>query len=216
MAHQQHLEALADEDLLRNIGEGCTECFALLFHRYCRQVFSVSFRILRDRAETEDVLQEVFLSVYQHQERFDRSRGTVRTWILQFAYYKALLRRRYLKIRDFYRQEEMCEARDARRAQSPDLLGMSLSEWTHYVEAGIGSLSLRQRRVLELVHFEGHTLQESAEILRETLANTRNHYYRGLKALRAFLGAREAQAPAHSSAAFERNDGYGFETSTPK
>jgi len=205
-----------DEQLLLHICEGCTECFALLFHRYCRQVFSVSFRILRDRAETEDVLQEVFLSIFQNQERFDRSRGTVRTWILQFAYYKALLRRRYLRIRNFYRQEEISEARDLRRAYSPELLGMSLSEWTHYVESGIASLTFRQRRVLELVHFEGHTLQETAEILRETLANTRNNYYRGLKALRTFLGARESRAPAPRSAAFERSEGYGFETSAPK
>jgi RNA polymerase sigma-70 factor (ECF subfamily) len=80
--------------LLRHVGEGCNDCFALLFHRYCRQAFSVSFRILRDRSETEDILQEVFLAIYLQLERFDPARGTVRTWILQFAYFKALLRRR--------------------------------------------------------------------------------------------------------------------------
>jgi RNA polymerase sigma-70 factor, ECF subfamily len=80
-----NLEPPKDEELLRNIGEGCTDCFTELFHRYYRQVFSVSYRILHDRAETEDILQEVFLSIYLHQEQFDRTRGSVRTWILQFA-----------------------------------------------------------------------------------------------------------------------------------
>jgi DNA-directed RNA polymerase specialized sigma24 family protein len=102
MSPHEHFDSLADDDLLRNIVQGCTDCFALLFHRYCRQVFSVSFRIIRDKPETEDILQEVFLSIFLQQERYDPARGSIRTWILQFAYFKSLLRRRYLRIRHFY------------------------------------------------------------------------------------------------------------------
>src|SRR5713226_5788788 len=112
MPIHQHPEPLADDRLLGNIGQGCSDCFALLFHRYFRQVFAVSFKIVRDRAEAEDILQEVFLSIYLQQERFDPSRGSVRTWILQFAYFKSLLRRRYLHIRNFYKHEEVSEARE--------------------------------------------------------------------------------------------------------
>ena len=50
MLSHDHFDSLADDVLLRNIGQGCTDCFALLFHRYCRQVFSVSYRIIRDKA----------------------------------------------------------------------------------------------------------------------------------------------------------------------
>jgi len=206
-----HLESLADDALLRNIGEGCSDCFAQLFHRYCRQVFSVSFRILRDRAETEDILQEVFLSIYMQRERYDPARGTVRTWILQFAYFKALLRRRYLHIRNFYKQEEVSETRELRRTQPSELLGMGPAEWAHYVETGIATLTTKQRRVIELVHFEGYTLQEASETVRETLANTRNYYYRGLKALRNSLNARTASKKVQESVALEGNDAYGFQ-----
>ena len=169
MSDHEHHAPLADDELLRNMGRGCTDCFALLFHRYCRQVFSVSFRILRDRAETEDILQEVFLAIHLEQERFDPARGSVRTWILQFAYFKALLRRRYLNIRNFYRQEEISELRETRRAPSSDLLGMTSAEWARYVETGIAVLSPKQRQVIALVHFDGYTLQEAADIMRETL-----------------------------------------------
>ena len=103
MPDHEHLASLADDELLRKIGQGCADCFGILFHRYCRQVFSVSYRILRDKSETEDILQEVFLSIYLQQEKYDPARGSVRTWILQFAYFKALLRRRYLRIRNFYK-----------------------------------------------------------------------------------------------------------------
>ncbi len=210
MLHHEHLDALADEDLLRNIGQGCSDCFALIFHRYCRQVFSVSYRILRDKAETEDILQEVFLSIFLQQERFDPARGSVRTWILQFAYFKALLRRRYLNIRNFYKQEEHAEGREIQGRQSPDLLGMSSTEWARYVETGISGLRSRQRRVIELVHFEGYTLQEAAEILRESLANTRNLYYRGLKELREFLQGKAAPENARETAGVERKNAYRF------
>jgi hypothetical protein len=57
MSAHEHVGSLPDDDLLRNIGQGCSDCFALLFHRYFRQVFSVSFRTVRDRAEAEDILQ---------------------------------------------------------------------------------------------------------------------------------------------------------------
>ena len=63
MLDHGHPASLGDDELLQSIGRGCTDCFALLFHRYCRQVFSVSFRILRDKSETEDVLQEGLIRV---------------------------------------------------------------------------------------------------------------------------------------------------------
>jgi RNA polymerase sigma-70 factor (ECF subfamily) len=208
----EHSDPLADEQLLRNIGNGCTECFALLFHRYCGQVFSVSYRILRHRSETEDVLQEVFLSIYLQQERFDPSRGSVRTWILQFAYFKALLRRRYLNLRNFYRQEEIDEGKEIRRSSPSEMLGLSPAEWARFVETGIATLSAKHRSVIELVHFEGYTLHEVSEIHKETLANTRNYYYRGLKAMRTFLAAETHLKPSGQPALLERTDAYGFES----
>jgi RNA polymerase sigma-70 factor (ECF subfamily) len=207
-----HSDSLADEELLHNTACGCTECFALLFHRYCAQAYSVSYRILRDPSETEDVLQEVFLSIFLQRERFDPARGSVRTWILQFAYFKALLRRRYLNIRNFYRQEEISEGREIWRFPRPEMLGLTATEWALYVQTGIARLGAKQRKVIELVHFDGYTLQEVAEILRETLANTRNYYYRGLKTLRASLEVRSAMEANHQSAPLESKNAYGLKS----
>lgn len=212
MSLHEHCDSLADDVLLRNIGQGCTDCFALLFHRYCRQVFSVSFRIIRDKAESEDVLQEVFLAIYLQRERYDPSRGSMRTWILQFAYFKSLLRRRYLRIRHFYDVEEVSESRELRGDEGSNLGGMNAGEWARYVETGIAALGVKQRRVIEMVHFEGYTLQEASEVLRESLANTRNLYYRGLKGLEEFLNGQSAPKKVHESAVLERKDAYRFES----
>lgn len=211
MAPHEHPASLSDEDLLRSIGEACADCFALLFHRYCRQVYGVSYRILRDRLETEDIVQEVFLAIFLQQERYDPARGSIRTWILQFAYFKALLRRRYLSVRNFYRQEEMSEAREIRKPQT-DPFGMTSSEWTRYVESGIAKLNPKQRQAIELVHFEGYTLKEVSEKIRETMANTRNTYYRGLKALRDFLDARAVLERAKETQLPQTGKAYDLES----
>lgn len=212
MSPHEHFDSLADDDLLRNIGQGCTDCFALLFHRYCRQVFSVSYRIIRNKAETEDILQEVFLSIYLDQERYDSSRGSIRTWILQFAYFKSLLRRRYLRIRHFYNDEEVSEVQEMRASETSVVRGMNSGEWARFVETGMATLGIKHRRVIELVHFDGYTLQESSEILRESLANTRNLYYRGLKGLKEFLNGKAALKKADENVVLERKDVYRFES----
>jgi RNA polymerase sigma-70 factor (ECF subfamily) len=206
-----HSLSLSDEALVSCIGSGCSECFAALFQRYCRQVFSVSFKILRDRPEAEDLLQEVFLAIYLQREKFDPSRGSVKTWILQFAYFKSLLRRRYLRIRNFYTQEELVESHDFRRRSPSELAGLSSAEWTRFVECGIASLNPKQRQILELVHFEGYTLSETSEIVRETLTNTRNYYYRGLKALRTFLQVRSQAKPARERLGLPKDGALRFE-----
>lgn len=212
MTRHDHDEPLVDEALLQNVCSGCSDCFALLFHRYFRQVFSIAFKILRDRPEAEDILQEVFLAIFLQQELFDSSRGSVKTWILQFAYFKSLLRRRYLRIRNFYKQEEISETQQIRRQHPSELLGMGPGEWVRYVETGIAGLSPKQRQIIELIHFEGYTLQESSEILRETLANTRNHYYRGLKALRVLLHVRSDLKKVEESIALDKDGAYRFES----
>jgi RNA polymerase sigma-70 factor, ECF subfamily len=206
MQAHEHVKSLEDDELLRNIGDGCSECFELLFRRHCRQVYSVSYRILRDSAETEDILQEVFLSIFLQHERFDPTLGTVRTWILQFAYFKALLRRRYLRVRHHYKQEEISEIQQIRAKVPSHILGVTSAEWMRNVEAGIATLGPKHRRIIELVHFEGYTLQEASEILRETLGSTRNCYYRGLQKLRDFLGAQTASKKTKENLVLERND----------
>lgn len=192
MASHKHREPITDEGLLDHIAQDCQECFSLLFGRYFRAVLGIAFKILRDHAEAEDILQEVFLAIYLQQERFDPAKGTVRTWVLQFAYFKSLLRRRYLSIRRYYQQEELAAAGELRAEVSFErIFGLNAADLAGYVEAGLSLLPAHQRKAIELVHFEGRTLQEVSDLMRESLANTRNIYYRGMKRLRDHLQARK-------------------------
>ena len=200
-------EASDDESLLGGIQAGCGECFDLLFHRYLRPIVSISFAILRDRSEAEDILQEVFLAIFLQQERYDPSRGSPKTWILQFAYYKSLLRRRYLRIRNFYRNEEIQEGKHIAAVKvAPH--AMNQSDWSHVVERAVSSLNAKQRRAIELIHVHGCTLQETADALGESLANTRNYYYRGLKAVRTFLKSSAEKEKQEANEVLERHGHY--------
>jgi RNA polymerase sigma-70 factor (ECF subfamily) len=207
MSTHEHSDGFSDDVLLQHVGNGCEECFARLFHRYFRQVFALAFKILRERSEAEDILQEVFLTIFLQRERFDPAKGSVKTWILQFAYFRSLLRRRYLRVRNFYKQEEVVEGQQI-RASSESMAGMNRREWTRFVESGIGKLNPRQRQTIEMVHFEGRTLKETADILRESLPNTRNYYYRGLKALRVYLEVTAEAQTARQEGLLGRKNAY--------
>lgn len=166
-------------------------------------MLAIASRILRDKGEAEDILQEVFLAIFLKQEQFDSTRGTVRTWILQFAYFKSMLRRRYLSIRNFYQQEELDLAQESRiQGAFERTFGLTNHELIRLLEAGLLLLSPSQRCTIELVHFEGRTIREISELTGESLATTRNNYYRGIKQLRTYLRgneeSREIMFPAES------------------
>ncbi len=198
MAGHQHLGLLTDEALLHNIAHGCEDCFDLLFLRFFRPTLSLAFKILRDRSEAEDVVQEVFLAIHQQRERFDPSVGTARTWVLQFGYYKSLKRRTYLCNRQFYAPhvDEAGDGRDPALVQA-EFIQRSVEE-KEIVKQCLASLNPAQRRIVKLLHFEGHTLREISQMEGKELGAIRNSYYRGLKTLKTFLteGVRRGQVRA--------------------
>ena len=177
-----HGPHLPDILLIQQLQHGCAECFSLLFYRYCHTVYSIAWRVLRDRGEAEDIVQDVFLSMHLQRSRYDCERGTVKTWILHTVHFKALTRRRQLKGALLHSIETGLPA-DRNLLQSNEVD----TDRIYWIDRGLTFLNDRQRRVIELIHFEGYTLLESSKILGQSLANTRNLYYRGMKLLRKSL-----------------------------
>jgi RNA polymerase sigma-70 factor (ECF subfamily) len=158
------------------------DCFAILFHRYCKLVLAIGWKVLRQESEAEDLVQEVFLAIFAQKHPYDEGRGSVKTWIAQLAYWRALMRRRYLYTRRLTPLEDALPLEQEAGWRSGTLCDM---ERATLVEQSLALLNPRQRRTIELIHFEGYTLLEAAAALKESLANTRNQYYRGMKSLRA-------------------------------
>jgi RNA polymerase sigma-70 factor, ECF subfamily len=101
---------ISDEALMHQVCEGSKEGLAILFRRYARLVRGVSFRVLRDASEADDLVQDVFLLVHRDCKTFDSSKAPARFWILQMAYRRAISRRRYLTSRHFYTRLDLDDA----------------------------------------------------------------------------------------------------------
>lgn len=181
---QGPFETLDDAALIQSLQCGSEQSFNILFARYWKLVFAIAWKTLRERSEAEDIVQDVFFTIYQRSDQYDPSRASVRTWIAQFAHFKALARRRALRAATSSDLDELREFESGllRLGRSDGVL-----ERAAFVEQCLGMLNPRQRRTLELIHFDGYTLTEAATILKQSLANTRNLYYRGMSTLRALL-----------------------------
>lgn len=158
---------------------------------------AISWKILRERSAAEDVVQDVFLTIYLKSNLYDSTRGSIKTWIAQFAHFKSLMKRRHLHAQEVTCLEELTHFESE---MSGFCVHEEVLERAALVEECLSSLNARQRRAIELIHFDGYTLLETSEILKETLANTKNLYYRGMKALRLSLvkvDTRGAKEPVH-------------------
>jgi RNA polymerase sigma-70 factor (ECF subfamily) len=181
--------------LLRQIGIGDRDALATLFERYARLTRSVAARILRDTAEAEDLVQDLFLYIQRKCGIFDSSKSTARSWIVQMAYHRALDRRRYLQSREFYAQPFF-------QANGVQMVGKPTTESDYSAEAVFGrngldkivnALSADQRETLRLHFFDGYSLAEVSEKLGQPLGNVRHHYYRALDRLRKEMFANDGQ-----------------------
>jgi RNA polymerase sigma-70 factor, ECF subfamily len=188
------MEASSDESLLSQICTGNSEALAALFQRYARLTRSVAARILRDTAEAEDLVQDLFLYIERKCGIFDSSKSTARSWIVQMTYHRAIDRRRYLKSRQFYGQPI--------QPINTQVVGNPTTESDYSAEAVFGrnglekivnALSADQRETLRLYFFDGCTLAEVAEKLGQPLGNVRHHYYRALDKLRKEIFANDRQ-----------------------
>ena len=173
----------SDERLLARICEDDRQALAELFRRYAQIVRGVALRVLHDRSEADDMVQDVFLLVYRDCRRFDPARGSARFWILQMAHFRAISRWRHLTSRQFYHQEEIGDF--AETLPSPT----SNSQMEAIVGRGTLSkmfeaLSLDQRETLRLYFFDGYTLPEIAAERGKHIGAVKNHYFRGLDRLR--------------------------------
>jgi RNA polymerase sigma-70 factor (ECF subfamily) len=174
----------SDEELLAQVGNGNKEALSILFQRHARAVHSVARRILKDDSEAEDLLQELFLFIFQKASTFNATKASATSWIIQLAYHRAIDRRRYLKFRQHYSAEPLDEGRlmgNRGQISIDELAGRAL---LHRLR---GELSADQRQTLELHFFEGYSFSEIGEKTNQTPGNIRNHYYRGLERLRSHI-----------------------------
>ena len=178
-----------DAEVMRRIREGDRGAVDELYQRFRRPAFALARRILADDALAEDVLQEVFLSVWRDPAAFDRGRGSVASWLLAVVHHKAV---------DAVRREE---SQRRRQVMAEDELALDAPLATRDVEeeawsrvvadqvrTALGVLSAPQREALTLAYYGGYTQREVAALTGTPLGTVKTRMLAGMRRLRQELG----------------------------
>jgi len=180
------LKLLPDDTLMAHVRDGNPDALAVLFDRYRRLVLSVAWHILRDRGEAEDLVQSVFLEILQSAAKFDASRGSAKSWILQYAYHRSFNRRKYLRLRGIPNNPDALNQVHEAATGWYDC-SFEIVESKRFVEEALGHLNGKQRTILELAFYEGLSMREASERTGESFDTVRHHFYRAIGNLRSIV-----------------------------
>jgi RNA polymerase sigma-70 factor (ECF subfamily) len=179
--------SLADEDVMQLVRRGDARAFEVIYERHSGAAFSLAYRMMGTRSGAEDVTQDAFLSMWRSGARYDRARGSVRTWVLGIVHHRAIDALRRATVHDRRRAgdegiEERFEARERTDVEA------ARREEADAVRGAISSLPADQSQVIELAYFGGFTHTEIADMLDAPVGTVKGRMRLGLKKMRAQLG----------------------------
>jgi RNA polymerase sigma-70 factor (ECF subfamily) len=178
---------LADEDLMQLVRRGDSEAFEVVYERHATAAFSLAYRIVGTRNAAEDVVQEAFLSLWRSGARYDRTRGSVRTWVLGIVHNRAIDAVRRAMVHDRRRAsdegiEERFEARERTDVE------VARNDEAREVHAALRALPAEQCKVIELAYFGGFSQSEIADMLDTPIGTVKGRMRLGLDKMRGQLG----------------------------
>lgn len=179
---------LADEELMQLVQRAKAEAFEVVYDRHAGAAFSLAYRMCGARQLAEEVVQEAFLSIWRSGARYDRRRGSVRTWILGITHHRAIDVLRRGVVQDRHRaSDEGIEERFAARERTE--VEVARREERREVRGALDSLPEDQRRAIELAYYGGFTQNEIAEMLGVPIGTVKGRMRLGLEKLRGRLTA---------------------------
>jgi RNA polymerase sigma-70 factor (ECF subfamily) len=162
-------EAISDTDLVARIGQGDERALRALHRRYAALVFTVATRVI-DAAAAEEIVQDVFMTLWRKHEAFDPARGPLKPWLCQVT------RRRALNVLRS-RGRSASEGGDGIEDVADDALQADEALWSAHrrstLRAAVEALPEEQRRALSLAYFDELTQEQVADVLQVPLGTTK-------------------------------------------
>lgn len=170
-------------NLVKLLQSGDETAYAELYDRYASLLFGVIVRIVSDREDAENLLQDCFVKIWLHVERFDPEKGRLATWLINIARNTAI---------DFTRSKYFSQKRQIQPLENfvhkePDAVSGGLPVDTLGLWQLVGKLTPACREVIEWMYFEGYTQQEIAERFGIPLGTVKTRTRTALKELRTFF-----------------------------
>ena len=175
-------DAVVDAALLARIAARDPGAIATLYDRHARMLYSLIVRILRDRSEAEDVLQDVFVRAWTRVETYNRDLGSPLAWLIRIARNRAIDR---LRARDV-RERSAEDVPKPPEAASPEATAV-LSERQRAVKRALDVLTPDQRALIECAYFRGLSQTELAAEFGLPLGTVKTRIRTGMQALRREL-----------------------------
>jgi RNA polymerase sigma-70 factor, ECF subfamily len=183
------LAALSDAALLRLVAERQPDALAQLYDRFAPTLLALARRILGNHADAEEVLQEVFVQLWNRGERYDPARSSVSTWLVLIARSRAIDRLRGRRVVERTRDAVTQAAPGGGdRYTSPEAVeNVFIQERHERVRRELAELPPEQRRVLEMAFYEGLTQSEIAAKAGLPLGTVKTRTLLAMKKLRHAL-----------------------------
>ncbi len=185
MAQSPIDDDISDGELLARVAARDDAALGMLYDRYSRLAMGLAYRVLGDRGQAEDVVQEAFLSVWRRAASFDAQRGSARGWLTTIVHNAAIDRRRG---RFRHQQDEVDIDDHAWRLTGDDVWDdVSRTLDREQVRRALAEIPAEQRHTLELAYFGGLTQAEIAERTGEPLGTVKSRARLGLRRLEGLL-----------------------------
>ena len=175
-------------ELIARIARSERAAFEELYTRYSNILYATAFKFLKQDADAQDVVQDVFIQIWDKAKIYDPTKGKPLTWVLTMTRNRSIDRIRAIQRRsrlrnDFETETTVDESTEIREALSK----VDANEKGQILRDAVSSLSLQQRVVIEMAFFRGHTQTEIAEKLGEPLGTIKARARRGLMKLKESL-----------------------------
>ena len=191
MASEHSIDQDLEIELLRRGGDGDRRSFGVLYDRFSAVLFSAALQVLNDQREAEDVLQDVFIQIWDKAKLYNPTRGKPLTWAMTLARNKAIDRlrsaqRRY-RLQDQVEKETKVTNQVALKDSADEVDAL---EKSRIVRAAVLQLSKEQRKAIELAFFSGLTQNEIAQELNQPLGTVKARIRRGMLKLKEIVTPR--------------------------
>ena len=170
-------------ELIQGLQQRDPAALATAYDRYGQVVYSLFLRITRDQSAAEDLVQELFIRVWNNVRHFDAAKGSFGVWILSIARHMAIDHVRSAQSR-FATKLRPLEDAERVRSNAEGSTQESILDQIRTVSAAFSYLNFNQKRVLELAYYEGFSQTEIAERLNEPLGTVKSWMRSGLSKLR--------------------------------